>query len=249
MAIYCSSSIENFREKALRRFRLSPRNVFVGLYHIGDYVRFLSSLGKWPTVVWCGSDIRALEKRPVAQWFIRCRKFVEHVCENEVEQRALSKMGIYAYVQPFFFGDKDKYFVTFKPSRTPHVFISVREGREEEYGLWKLLYASLWCPKITFHVYGVQGCDINNVKYHGNVTEEQFDREIRDYHACVRLNEFDGFSDAVAKSVLNGQYPITAIKYPHIDQATGMDELIMKLRALKYKQGPNPAQKYWREIL
>jgi hypothetical protein len=69
------------------------------------------------------------------------------------------------------------------------------------------------------------------------------------YQCGLRLNKFDGFSEVTAKSVLMGQYPITTIKYPHIDTAYDPKELIRLLSLLKYRMEPNPEREYWREEL
>lgn len=243
MAIYCSSSIANFREKVLERFRHNALDTYVGMYHVGDYARLLAR--RHGVVIWCGGDILNLQ-RSLFRYILPLLTRVVHVCENEVEQKALEEMGIRATAFPLFFSDKSKYTACFKPTRKPHVYACMHPGREREYGLYQILAASLRLPWVTFHIYGVESPRQGNVIFHGKVSEEQFDQEIRKYHSCLRLNTFDGFGDAVAKSLLLGQYPITAIRYPHVDHAPDLKRLIMYLRGLRHKRRPNPAQKYWR---
>jgi hypothetical protein len=251
--IAISSSISNFRTKLLKRYSdyklwkfagiFSP-TIFFGLYHIGDYLRFVLHRGR-RTVFWCGADILALKRSP---WQFIIPKFkAHHYCENEVEQDVLSWMGIEAEVHPMIFADPKDYEISFRPSFFPHVFMSLHHGREEEYGLYMLGLASVMVPEVTFHIYGdvYQAPVGHNFVYHGKVSEAQFNDEIKGYHASIRLNTFDGFAETTAKSILLGQYPITSIPYPLIDQAPDEVTLIDKLKALTTKMRPNPSRDYW----
>ncbi len=79
----------------------------------------------------------------------------------------------------------------------------------------------------------------DNVIVKGRVPIEQMNEEVKGMQAGLRLNTMDGFSEILAKSVLWGQYPISAIAYPHIDTFTNKHELVTKLNELAYKTGPN----------
>ena len=238
-----SSSIANFREALEKKYGgIVDKTIFFGLYHERDYKRFI--FAKSPTVVWCGSDILALRKHPIWRRIIR-RKKAEHICENEVEQAALISLGIWARVQPLFFGNPGDYPMSFKPSEKPQVYLNAHQNRGDEYGVGEIMYIALQLPDVMFHIYGVTGLNTFNVIFHGRVPSEQFDEEIKNYQAALRLNEFDGFGEVTAKSILMGQYPITKIKYPHIDQAKTKEDLIRLLQELKNKKEPNPARGYW----
>ena len=162
-------------------------------------------------------------------------------------------MGIEAEVLPQFFGDSNDFQPCFKPSETPHVFINSHERREEEYGVGLITEIADHVPDVKFHIYGVKfPSNQENVIYHGKVSEEQFNEEIKNYHAGLRLNKFDGNSDVVMKSVLLGQYPITYLQYPHIDCCETTETtkpLIRLLKGLKEKKVANPASEYWRQRL
>jgi hypothetical protein len=68
----------------------------------------------------------------------------------------------------------------------------------------------------TFHIYGIDDYfDLENVKFHGIVTEEKLDNEIKDYQCGYRGNEFDGMSEVVSKCMLLGQHCISRIEYPY----------------------------------
>ena len=74
--------------------------------------------------------------------------------------------------------------------------------------------------------------------------------EIKTMQAGLRVLEFDGFSEILAKSVLWAQYPISRIGYPHIDSYTSNDELVYLINDLKNKTSPNTkARDYYLKTL
>jgi hypothetical protein len=114
-----SSSISNFKEKIEKKYGYLPwrifpkrgsKTIFFGMYHMGDYLRFIFTFGK-KSVFWMGSDI--LNLTPLKAWLVRN---AEHRCENYVEDEALLSRGIDAIVQPVFFGDPTKFKPTFQPT-------------------------------------------------------------------------------------------------------------------------------------
>ena len=246
--ICVSSSIENFREKLKNRFdapewslkTIYKPAVFFGMYHKGDYLRYLIHYG--PKIIfWCGSDVLNLTKNTA--------RFLggKHICENQIEQAELAKYGIQAEIRPMLFDAAAfKEIVHFTPSSTPHVYLSAHKKSEEEYGILFIEGIAWVVPEVTFHIYGISGKSHDNIMYHGFVPSEQFDKEIKNYHAALRWNKFDGFAETLAKSALLGQYPISRIYYPHIYHAPDEKTLIKILRGLKYKTEPNyKLREYW----
>ncbi len=145
-------------------------------------------------------------------------------------------------IVPTFLSNPDDFKVSYKPSKEPQVFIHVSWRAERESGLRTLIQISGRCPGVRFHVYGrveTPSSYPNNMVFHGQVPEERFNREIGEYHAGLRLHEFDGFSEVISKSVLLGQYPISRIRYPHVDSYDTEEQLIQKLNDLKNKEEPN----------
>lgn len=258
-----SGSIENFREKLEKKFPpggLWEDTIFFGLYRPSDYARFLIHRGR-KAVFWCGADITRLGS-------LRARlvRGYKNYCENEVEAIILRGLGISPTVHPMIFDDENNFAEDFVPSRTPHVFMNVHPGRKEEYGLDIIEEIALYLPEVTFHIYGAKRGfhemwfdatgihNINyvghkNIVYHGYVPGWQFDSEIRNYQASIRLNKIDGASEVMTKSLLLGQYPITAISYPHVDICRNHNELIQLLRQLKHKKISNPWSEWWRKKL
>lgn len=273
-----SSSIPAFREKAEKTWGLERYNpltdkkepvVFFGLYHIGDYLKFLKHRGE-RIVFWCGDDIVNLKSKylfsngtqiilskalSMFPWYKMLRlDRVRNYVENELEQDELTELGIKSEVRPSFVEDVNDFPISFKPSKNPQVFLSGWAGRQEEYGYGWVTDRLAWkCPEITFHLYGAGWKWLirpTNVVLHGKVPQEQFNREIRNYHCGLRLNEHDGNSEIAMKSVLCGGYPITRIKYPMIDNYETEEELVALLRNLKYKREPNfRAREYWLRAL
>lgn len=267
-----SSSIIGFREKAEKTWGLKryqwPRDilkpvVFFGMYHIGDYFHFIRHPGK-KIIIWAGNDILNLKRNYLfndgkllclSRLFFKIPAYklfkkTECYCENELERDELKELGIEAKVRPTFLEDIDDFPISFKQqSKNPQVFISTNKNREKEYGWEIIMKIAEKLPEITFHFYGSCKCqNRGNIIFHGRVSPEQFNQEIKNYHCGLRLNEHDGFSEITAKSVLMGQYPISRIKYPMIDSYETEEELTALLKELKNKKEPNyKAREFWRK--
>lgn len=105
--------------------------------------------------------------------------------------------------------DDTKHTSTLTPqSKTPQVYMTCNEGRETEYGVPQVLEKAKELPEITFHIYGINGQNTENVIYHGWIEEEQMDKEIKNFQGCIRVIRHDGFSQTAMKSMLMGQYII-----------------------------------------
>lgn len=235
---HISSSIANFKENlskrysdygAFRWFSKDP-TIFFGAYHVGDYLRIFFHRGR-ATIFWCGSDILALTplKALIAS---KC----EHVCENGVEQLALSRFDIFATVHPMLFDDPSKYHVTYERSDRPTVWMTYHKGRENDYGKDRFMRLAMKCPEVNF------------VAYSGGIPREEFDRRTATHQATIRLNEFDGFSENLAKAALRGQYMYSVIPYPDCESIVSDEELIASLKELRNQNVPHETS-YWCEML
>jgi hypothetical protein len=207
--------------------------VFFGLYGLPDFFTLWRHKGR-KAILWCGSDIRhfvngywldeegsiKLSPKPLATWI---NKNCESYVENYVEKEALAKVGIESKVVPSFLGDLNSYPQCYQHSDRPKVYTSVSGDDFKLYGWDKIPKLANENPNIQFHLYGntekwLQTKDINliphNVFIHGRVSIEQMDEETKEMQGALRLTEFDGFSEIVAKSLLWGQHPISVIEYP-----------------------------------
>lgn len=272
-----SSSIEPFKEKAEKALGLETYYsvvdgydtpvVFLGLYHKSDYQSFRRPRIK-RYVLWCGGDIqnfkrgylygdgeKVLWKSKIASFFPWRKKIIkteaEHFCENEDQRVVLEGLGIKASVVPAFWGNVDDFPISFKPAKPFQIYICGHPGREEEYGFDHAETLAGIFQNIEFHFYGAEiKSDKSNVIGHGIAPEEQFNKEIRNYHCLLRLNEHDGFSDCLAKSILMGQYPITKIKHPYIWHYNNEHQLIHLLKRLQKINKPNiEGRKYYHQVL
>ena len=99
---------------------------------------------------------------------------------------------------------------------------------------------------IEFYLYGNTApwrTKNKNVIIRGRVSQDVMNDEIQDMQGGLRLLPFEGFSEIVAKGILWGQYPISAIKYPHTLS-------ISEIGKLKNKKEPNFAgRKYYFNML
>ena len=254
LVLRVSSSIENFKEKIFNRFKYPEwhwihnrydRCVFFGIYHIGDYLRVLWHSGP-STIFWCGGDIINLKKSRFWQYLIK-RKITFHICENEVEQKTLESMGIKSEIMPMCFDDIDSIEITYRGRKNPHVYLTAHEESKYSYGIHIVHDIARLLPEVTFHIYGMNGNPLEkNIIYHGIVSNEEFNRQIQFYQAALRLNQFDGFSEILAKSVIMGQWPISVIPYQYMTYIKDLDSLIAALKNLKNKKTPNfKGRRYW----
>lgn len=203
--------------------------VFFGLYGLPDFYVLWRHKGR-KAILWCGSDIQhflngywldeegemRIKAFDLAPWIAT---YCENYVENEVEQNALASVGITSKVVPSFLGDVKKYDLAFKPGN--RVYTSVSGDDFKLYGWDKIGLLAMMNPHIEFHLYGNKrdwipsvSNALPNVRVHGRVTQEQMDKETREMQGALRLTEFDGFSEIVAKSLLWGQYPISIIRNP-----------------------------------
>jgi len=202
--------------------------VFFGMYWLPDFYALWRHRGKkW--ILWAGSDIRhlsggywledggdiRLDTIGIPLWI---NKHCESWCENGVEQQALKVLGIEAKANPSFLGDVSKYPISFKRGKI-RVYTSVSGDDFKVYGWDKIDKLAREHPSIEFHLYGNRGewkTKRKNVIVHGRVSQETMDRETSQMSGALRLTEFDGFSEIIAKSILWGQYPVSLIEYPGV---------------------------------
>lgn len=223
--------------------------VFFGLYGLPDFYTLWRHKGR-KAILWAGSDIRHFIKgywledggeiktdpRSLAAWI---NKHCENYVENEIEHLALKFHGIDSKIVPSFLGDVNKFEVTFDWKSTPQLYTSVSGDDFKVYG-WDKLSQLAWDNlDIEFHCYGNITIPYPNpapwppnVIFHGRVPKEQMNTEIQNMSGALRLTEFDGFSEILAKSVLMGQWPVSLIRYPHM---LSLDEI----RKIKNTHLPN----------
>jgi hypothetical protein len=201
--------------------------IFFGLYGLPDFYVLWRHKGP-KAILWAGSDIQHFIKgywledgggiklcpKSLAKWI---NKNCESYVENEIEQYTLKLFGIDSIITPSFLGDVTKFEVSFRPGNK--VYTSVSGDDFDLYGWDKVGPMAAEHPEIEFHLYGniahlISG--LPNVFIHGRVPKEQMNAEIKEMQGALRLTEFDGFSEILAKSVLMGQWPISSIKYPHM---------------------------------
>jgi hypothetical protein len=217
--VHISSSIENWREKIEKKLEGYERNtgLFFGMYGEKDLETFEDHKGD-RNVYWQGSDINNLNYDRFSRLTI-----AKHYCENEVCRKALENWGLHAEIKPWFWGNIEDYPLRYKPSKEPNIWLCAHPGREREYGVEQVYLWAQLLPDFTFHIYGVDKTyDLENVIFHGIVSEKELDEDIKNYQCGLRYNEFDGFSEVVSKAMLLGQHVISRIDYPYAEFPTYM---------------------------
>jgi len=237
--------------------------VFFGLYDLRDYVALAAHPGKkW--VLWAGSDIRNLAgnfyetdgklhklsgaipgfRDFIAKWLTHTN--LEHWVENEAEKEALEKLGIRVTgVCPSYLGQTELP-VKYRRQRYADAYISTGKGRQEEYGFGLVERIAGYLPWMNFHLYGDEWkTQWPNVIVHGRVPKEQMNEETSMMHIGLRFNEFDGFSEIMAKAILRGQYAVGRVAHPFVQSFTDEIDLIFKLNRIRKNKLPNFSAREW----
>ena len=221
-----SSSVSNYlKDKIFRNWPVYeywyPRDTekpvcFLGMYHERDCQKFLNHKGK-KMIFWCGNDILGLNEILVSRNYLAKYR---NICENEIEQKELKKYGIEAEIHPTFAGNVNDYYPdkNDKDRHYDHAWLCARPDREKEYGIDIIKKAAKETPYRIYHIYGLnKQAKEANIIYHGKVSEKKLDEEIKKYDEAIRLNEFDGFSEVIAKGILLGHRIVTRIYYPNLN--------------------------------
>lgn len=218
--------------------------VFMGVYSYFDFLTVFTHAGE-KAILWCGGDILRLTR--TGYWLhdspvmtldsLRIAKWInencENYCENIWEYEELKKVGIESKIVPSFLGKVEDYQVTFKPGNK--VYASVSGNNFEQYGWPKIEELAKQNPDIEFYLYGNTDewkSKNKNVVVRGRVDKWIMNEEIKHMQGGLRLLEEDGFSEVLAKSILWGQYPISAIEYPYMLRPN-------QLRMILDKKEPN----------
>lgn len=213
--------------------------VFFGLYGFPDFYTLWSHNGR-KAILWCGSDITnfingywldkkgkiRLDPKPLAKWInINCESYVE----NEVEYAALLEAGIVSKIVPSFLGNVEDFPLSYKPNKVVRLYTSVSGNDFKLYGWDKIYNLARDNPKVEFHLYGntipfpVPDNLFSNILVRGRVSKEEMKEETKEMTGALRLTEFDGFSEIIAKSLLWGQWPVSTIRYPNTVSVGGID--------------------------
>lgn len=236
--------------------------VWFGLYGLSDFFSLWRHKGR-KAILWCGSDINhflsgywldedgriRIEPEQIAQWINEnCESYVE----NGVEHQALMVLGINSKIVPSFMGKIEDYKLELKWNERPQVYMSVSGDNFAMYG-WNFIENIADKCNVDFHLYGNNDAWHSrhmNVFVHGRVPKEQMNEEIKHMHCGLRTLDFDGMSEILVKSVLWGQYPISYIGYPLIDNYKTTEELVQLLNGLALRTFPNTkAREYYLKVL
>lgn len=256
MRLVVSPGVKQFSEKAQNVWGLKlwegPSDpdkdlLFFGLYFQEDYDTFKNAVGN-KTIFWCGSDILAMMKSP-ERWMAVRGENIKHYCETEVEAANLIKMSIMPEIVPSFLGNIKDYPISFQPPTNGEnwkLWLCGHPGRESEYGFNEAKEIPNIFDNVEVHLYGVDGKNTDKIFYHGLVSEEQLDKDIKKYHCALRGNFHDGVSEVVLKSLFLGQYPIARLPYEGVWQYKNFGELIENITKLQTMVQPNyEARSIW----
>lgn len=213
---------------------------FGGLYFPADYDAFRRHQGR-SVVFWHGSDIWGILRSKEKGNIVRSKRAI-HLCHNFGQLELLENAGLEAIVYPLFFGDLNKFQVSYHWSRNPNVYFNVLQNREKEYGISFIETAAQAVPYAKFHIYGCTGQPSTpNIIYHGFVPEDQMDEEIKEFQAGFQTVREIGFwiSQTCLKSALMAQYPMALYPVPGVLYSPNPGNLIDYIEDLAEKETPN----------
>lgn len=258
MKVKVSASVYQFAPKIKKAWKLdlwegindSDKDLlFFGLFNDRDFEVFHNFEGK-KSVFWCGGDILRLKADYERKRILKLSPETKHYCETEKQAEILRECGFEPIVIPSFLGDFNDYPISFKPPKKGEkwkIWLCGHENREIEYGFDQAIRLAKEDKDLEIHFYGVPEDypgksyfeKLPNVIWHGQVPEEQLDKEIRDYHCGLRPNKTDGISEVVMKSLLLGQYPISYLFYEGVWTYRTFAGLQSKIAELKKQTEPN----------
>ncbi len=242
--VYYSRGMAHFGEKMVnemgfRRYTINDIKsdvFFQGLYFEDDYLAFARHEGK-RTLYWNGNDVIRMMQNPNWRAIILNRDAI-HLCHSYWQKEVLRRIGLEIKIHPIFFGDMKKYPVSYKHSDNPQCYMTSHNGRGEEYGVFQVLKVAPLVPEVTFHIFGQDGADTDNVKFRGWMDEDIMDAEIKNYQCCIKGGS-NGIAITLMKSILLGQYPISYEKIDGIWHAPNIRAFAQKLKLLKTMKKPN----------
>lgn len=253
ISIYYSKDMKFFGERAqkLCKFPTYDPTVhikspvwFFAMYNGEDYTALKRHEGS-AFFYWHGSDITRLERNKGWQQIMQEAKGV-HATFSTCRVERLRKLGITAEIHPFFFGDMDRYKTSYVPSPNPQVYTTMHPQREKEYGLPGLVTIAFALPGYVFHIYGIDSVSealADNIKLHGWVDEETFDRETDDMQGAIKLVPTQSISQTQIKALLRGQYAFSIASYG------GLEEMIKDLEKLANRDVPSALDPSYRASL
>ena len=154
-----------------------------------------------------------------------------------MEAENLKKIGIEAKVVPSFLENEDSFPLAYNHSVDPHVWMCAHPEREIEYGVDMMYAMARKFPTYTFHIYGIFDWNMEekprNVLFHGQIPNEQLNKEIRQYQCGFRGNAHEGLSEVIVKALLMGQYCISLMKFPYTWNYQTEEELEKLMEKLK----------------
>ncbi len=223
--------------------------IWMSLYNLDDYMRFRNHFGS-KIIYWFGSDVlillgvlktQTMFGKPVSSEFLQsivdgvdCR----HVCQNELLKQELATIGIDALVRPLFLAPMDEFEDIYCPKSRPSVYTMVSGGRHEFYGVpW--IYEIADQADVDFYIYGYEGEDTSNVFHFPYLPESEFNEQIKQHQAFLRLTEHDGVAQSVMKALLMGQYVCDRVDYPFVSHVSTPNDVLAFVNSLSSRTESN----------
>jgi len=160
-------------------------------------------LGKKIVLHWVGSDVVLLNRRPLRGLRTAILKQAKHWCECEWIKSELNGLSIKAEIVDLVVLRSDIRYQRPGQDAPIRVLSYVMQGKEEFYGLPKLLELAAVIPQAEFHIVGcAHSAPLVNVFFHGWVDDMQ--EWYRRSHMYLRLVQHDGLAFSVIEALAYG---------------------------------------------
>ena len=223
--------------------------VWMSLYNLDDYMRFRNHFGS-KIVYWFGSDVLILLGLKQTQTTFgeivspellqNIVKSVDclHVCQNELLKQELATVGIDALIRPLFLAPMNEFEDIYSHKSRPSVYTMISGERHEFYGVpW--IYEIADQANVDFYIYGYEGEDTSNVFHFPYLLEAEFNEEIKQHQAFLRLTEHDGLSQSVMKALMMGQYVCDRIDYSFVSYVSTPNDVLAFVNSLPSRTESN----------
>jgi hypothetical protein len=207
-----------------------------GNAYLGGALRFAYLLRKRLVFHWVGTDVLMAQgnfKNHTAN--IKFLEYVEHLCEVHWIQEELNELGIFPQIMQIACIDQIDNLPTSFPEQFS-ILTYMTPGREEFYGLSKIVALAEQFPNIKIRIVGISTYHSklpSNIEIRGWVSDMK--KEYLDSCLYLRLPEHDGLSFSVLEAMSLGRYVGYSQRLEGTEQVTDFDSLIKLIISLKEK--------------
>lgn len=205
-------------------------------------------LGKKVSIIWIGTDVLDFKKIHTGFRAKLIKTLSNHYCECDWISEELRDLGINAKIGPYitystlFKNDliQSDDLVKHERSEKFSVLSYAGKGRENFYGIDKIIATAAILPEIEFLIVGTNGegleyHGLKNIKFFGWIPKQEMNELYVKSIVMARLTEHDGLSYSVLEALHNKLVVLFSYDYPNTIKINTTEELTDALKNL-YEQ-------------